>query len=397
MHIAYISADRGIHVYGAKGASVHIRSMVNSFADLGHRVTLLGARCGVESSPLDARFVKIRVDETQILIGTDEQRTSAKEELSKEIGEQAYQHLLALHQDDPIDLIYERYSLFSSAGVRAAEKLGVPCLVEVNAPLIEEQQAHRHLVDDGAAMTVRRQVFTNADALLPVSSAVGDYAISHGADPACVTVIANGFSPGLFHPRVEPVALEPLQGSQVIGFSGSLKPWHGIEILMDAFRTLAVGQLNLHLLIVGDGPMRDWVEGYAVGASLQRQVTVSGWLPVEQVPAYLRRMDIAVAPYPASDNFYFSPLKLYEYMAVARPVVASRIGQIASYLHDGADSLLVRPGDTQQLSEALRRLLDHPQLRTRLGEAAAVSVAERTWVNNARRVMAIAQPLMNAA
>jgi len=398
MRIAYIAADRGTPVFGPKGASVHIRAMSNALAQLGHQLVLYVAQRGSGDSPLQAEVVEVaaRMDLADAPASGDA-RTVLKERRAVDQAAQIAQRVALDHGQHPFDLIYERYALFSDAGVCCAERLGIPCLVEVNAPLLEEQGTHRRLVNHALASQVRERVFRHADALLPVSDALFAYALEQGADPARVHVIANGIDPHLFHPQAAPLALPQLAGKRVIGFSGSLKPWHGLDILLDAFRDIAVGYPERHLLIVGEGPLRGWIEGYAAGAGISAQVTVTGWVPLEQVAGYLRCMELAVAPYPPSDDFYFSPLKLFEYLATGTAVIASRIGQIETSLRDGVDALLVRPGDRQQLAEAMVRLLGQPQLRRQLGLAAAQTGSERTWPNNARRVMAIANPLLQVA
>ena len=124
-------------------------------------------------------------------------------------------------------------------------------------------------------------------------------------------------------------------------------------MLLEVFRTLLDHSLAYHLLLVGDGPLRSWTEGYIQGARLAEKVTITGWVPYDRLPRLIQRMDVAVAPYPFLENFYFSPLKLFEYMAVGKPVVASRIGQIQEVIQDAETGLLVRPGDPGDLVEKM--------------------------------------------
>jgi glycosyltransferase involved in cell wall biosynthesis len=148
-------------------------------------------------------------------------------------------------------------------------------------------------------------------------------------------------------------------------------------------------------MIVGDGPLRRELECDVRARGLSGAVIFTGALSQEEVAKLVRRFDVALAPYPLLEHaFYFSPLKLFEYMACGVAVAAPRLGQIAEILRDGETGLLYQPGDTEALVRACEHLLDDPRLRTRLGSAAAEEVRERyTWDRNAERVMAIASSL----
>jgi len=387
MHIAYVSADRGIPLFGAKGASIHVREMVSAFAALGHEITVLTARRGPETAPLPADIIKIRaaVDHSVILEG--EAKAHYRERYALDVSEATRTALVELHASKPIDLIYERYCLFSTAGTRAAKTIGTPCALEVNSPLRLEQARYRKLLHDAEAEAVEREVFNQASTVFAVSAEVRDYVLSRGGKEEYAHVLPNGVDCESFRPDIAPEAIERLAGRFVLGFVGSLKPWHGIEYLMSAFHTLAQTDPGYHLLIVGDGPLRGWIEGYAAGAGISDQLTITGWADYARLPGLLTAMDVAVAPYPALDDFYFSPLKLYEYMAAGLPVVASHIGQIADVINDGHNGVLVKPGDAEQLAAALKRLRCEQTLRKTIGTAARGTAEARTWQDNARQVI----------
>jgi len=398
MKIAYLSADRGIPVFGNKGASVHVREFVNAVSALGHHVTILTAMRGPMAWCLGAEIIEVGVE---TLSPPPESAPNgalahvlAKERQALGISEALRERVGRLAHRDGFDLIYERYSLWSAAGVRAARALEMPCLVEVNAPLLEEQRTYRELVLASEAQAIEAEVFGGADLLLAVSAPLKAYAIARGADSKRTLVLPNGVDTKRFHPAVEAEPLDGVDGKFVVGFVGSLKLWHGLDVLLEAFRALRGRSAAYHLLVVGDGPLRGWVDGYSRGARLDGAVTVTGWIPYDRVPALIQRMDVAVAPYPFLDGFYFSPLKLFEYMAVGRPVVASRIGQIEHVVQDGTTGLLFEPGDPEDLAEKIERLRSDPRLRQALGAAASQQADGHTWEANARRVMVLAGPLV---
>ncbi len=398
MKIAYLSSDSGIPVFGNKGASVHIQELANALSTLGHQVTILVASRGTMLCPLKAEVIEVEAEipplAPEALSNVGQEKTIAKEQRSLRIGNAMLERLLTLHATEGFDLIYERYSLWSAAGVKAAQKLKIPCLVEVNAPLLEEQRKYRKLALNSEAEAIEAEVFGGAHVLLAVSEEVKAYAIARGGNPERTFVVRNGVDIKRFHPVVEPESLKGTDEKFVIGFVGSLKVWHGIEVLLEVFRTLLDHSLAYHLLLVGDGPLRSWTEGYIQGARLAEKVTITGWVPYDRLPRLIQRMDVAVAPYPFLENFYFSPLKLFEYMAVGKPVVASRIGQIQEVIQDAETGLLVRPGDPGDLVEKIERLRHTPGLREALGTAASQEAGHHTWERNARNVMALGNRLV---
>jgi glycosyltransferase involved in cell wall biosynthesis len=235
---------------------------------------------------------------------------------------------------------------------------------------------HRGQALPEAALLLERAAFAATSRIVAVSEELRDHLIADGADPRKITVVPNGVDVDTFAPEGEALP-RALDAGFVVGFVGSLKAWHGIDVLASAFSMLAVDP-ELHLLVVGDGPMAGELE--RLDSALPGRVTRVGLAPPGDVPAYLRRMHVAVAPYPQLDCFYFSPLKVLEYMASGRAIVASRIGQLQQLIRDGQTGLLVEPGSAWELAASVRRLRDDAELRTRLARSARLE-AERhhTW------------------
>lgn len=393
MKLAYLSTDRGLPVFGRKGGSIHIQELVNALSSLDNEITVLAARRGPMSNRINAEVLIVGDELSPLPTGSHsnggESETLVKEEYSLRVGSAIQKRLEKIYAEKGVDLIYERYSLWSAAGVRAAQELNIPCVVEVNAPLLEEERKYRTLVQASKAEAIEKEVFSGAHLLLAVSEEVKAYVVAKGGDPNRTFVIPNGVDTKRFHPAVEPDPVLGTEGKFVVGFTGSLKAWHGIEVLLDAFRALAHRSPDYHLLLVGDGPFKNWVEGYIQGANLEGRATVTGWVSHEKIPGLIQRMDVAVAPYPFLEDFYFSPLKLFEYMAIGKPVVGSRIGQVEEVIQDGTTGLLVKPGDPNDLVEKIESLRCQKGVLETLGAAASREMAGYTWENNARRVMSL--------
>jgi glycosyltransferase involved in cell wall biosynthesis len=389
MRLAYISADFGIPVFGDKGASIHIQEMVGALCELGHEVEVFSPRMGKIPAAVRAKLHRAKTVAPQITeadLGRAEQSDRVfKERRNMAAAQSVLADVRAAHKVMPFDAIYERYSLWSDAGTKAGQALGVPCALEVNAPLLLEQKSFRQLVLTEEAEKMEASAFSGADLVYGVSQDVVRHTIAHGASPQRAQVLPNAVNRETFHSGGPKRGFENTT-APVIGFSGSLKPWHGLEDLLQAYGQLQRQGLDCQLLIAGDGPMRGFIEGFAQGAGLSKDIFITGWLGHDLLPDYLRRMDVAVAPYPALDPFYFSPLKVFEYMACGRAVVASRIGQIPEFVRHGETGLLFEPGNTQQLATQLAAVLTDGNLRHALGSRAENSMQSHTWRAAAARV-----------
>ena len=401
----YLSADRGIPVLGNKGASVHIRSLVGALQLCGCQAVVVTANLGKESG-LKASFpaVEVRADNNtkDILCGWRELETN--QNLLREIeclylNSALERELLNLYSQVKYDFIYERYSLWSIAGATVARKLRLPFILEVNSPLVEEQRQYRNLELEPLALAVAQLNFHLADKIIAVSKDVQEYLVRSDIHKSKVVVMPNGVDPERFKPRKKVTKSKFFDQSAeknkfVIGFVGSLKPWHGVRFLAQAFRKLHSKDKSYHLLIVGDGPERAYLEQLARKETLNGSMTLVGAVKHDQIPDLIQAMDVTVAPYPNLEDFYFSPLKLFEYMASGKPVIASACGQIESLIQHKREGYLVSPGDQVGLAEAIETVRNNPGLAYSMGKKAAEKVRRNyTWENNASKVISIVEEL----
>jgi glycosyltransferase involved in cell wall biosynthesis len=395
MRVAYVNADCGIPIFGDKGACVHIQEMVRAMRMCGADVRIVATRFGTTSD------VEFAADSIHAFRNRDgllkDLGRSAKELANVADAEVARDALIALHARWPFDMIYERYSLWSKAGIEAGQLLGVPVILEVNAPLLREQQEFRELDCVDLATEIEQSVFGKADCIVTVSSKLSEYVISRGAAPERVTAIGNAVDLKRFHPGVTATDVTLRKDAFVVGFTGSLKRWHGVDVMMEAFCLLRDAVPEAHLLIVGDGPERGWLEGYVRGARLDDAVTMAGWKHHAELPELIAAMHVALAPYPETDDFYFSPLKLFEYLAIGRPIVASAIGQITEVIRHGENGHLVPPGDARALAEALIALRANPSLSQHLAQGAAREGAKHSWQRNAEAALNLGKQFRKAA
>ncbi len=413
MKILYICLDWGIPIRGFKGASVHVREFVNALDGLGHQVMLFATNRGEGNPDPNARLVELppernaksRADEAARLgIENPDSSKALRRELDKLAHDRALPaRALAVLADCGFrpDVVYERYALFHKAGSAIAAALGVPYILEVNAPLIEEHERHRGLRLKAVAEAARSACFKAASHIVTVSEGLKYHVEATGIPPGRITCLPNGVNTDRFNPDADMGHIRTRYGlgaRPIIGFVGSLKPWHGLDFLFDAIGLIARWREDHMLMVVGNGPGFAYATGRAEEADKKGRVILTGTVPHDEIPAYLAAMDLTVAPYQAAEGFYVSPLKVVESLAAGRPVVAPRLGQLNHLIEDGTTGLLYQPGDLDGFAGNVQALLCDPARRERMGRnARRFAAANLSWDGVARRSAGIMQEALERA
>ncbi|MFQ5428776.1 MAG: glycosyltransferase family 4 protein [Phycisphaerae bacterium] len=408
MQLLYVCSDFGIKPDGTKGAAVHLRAITRALAETGHPVRLLSPHPGPNSGHPAAPLLESGcspVERPSRMLKTWLRNRGYDGGVAGELRPLLYNAWAASRALDALaarrpDAIIERLSLFGHVGLDLAEALDVPLVVEVNAILTEEAERFRSLDLRTLAESIQKRVLRAAEAVLPVSAGLAERLEALGVAPDRIHVVPNGVDIRQFDrlPSRDVCRAElDLGDAFVVGFAGSLKPWHGVDVLLDAFKRLHREEPAARLLIVGDGPAADDLKRSASDRGIGEAVRFTGAVPHERVPAMLRAMDVAVAPFRQMEQFYFSPIKLFEYMASGTCLVATRLGQIGEVVEDGAVGLLCDPDDANDLYEKLTILRRSVDLRERLAGRALRAVRQRyTWRHAARRTERALQEVVTA-
>ncbi len=370
MRIAMMCTDLGIRIPDdSKGAAIHFLAVANGFQRHGHDVLAIGV---ASHEPPPSQFSTYLTPHPGRAEGIERERRKL-----------AFVEQTAVTAEAPIDsfgtdAIYERLSLFGTAGRRLAHHFGVPHLLEVNALLAREEAAWRGLHLTSLAQEREREVLEGADMCIAVSNELKEM-ILDVAPQAQVTVVPNGVATDRFMVREDrAVAREALalpQDAVVVTFVGSLRAWHGLDIAIAALRDLPE---NVRLAVAGDGPERARLAAVADALGVGARVIWLGQRPHDQIPRVLAASDVAIAPYPPLEGFAFSPLKLFEYLAAGVPVVASDLGQVRTALDNGALGILVRPGDSAALATGITEALTEPA-HARAARARILALREHSW------------------
>ncbi|MBP0496115.1 glycosyltransferase family 4 protein [Pararoseomonas indoligenes] len=358
------------------GQAVHLEAIVGALRGAGHAVRVVGP-AGFERGSLggDSRAVSFIRRWLPAWVG--------------ELAELAYAVPAAIRLDRAAaefrpDAIYERANLFHLAGTLVAARRGLPLLLEVNAPLAEERARFGGLALHSVASLLERLVWRRADRVLPVTAVLAARVMRAGVPAGRITVVPNGIVPEDFPAPAD----RPPGGEIVLGFIGFLREWHGLASVVRALADAGPG-LRPVLHVVGEGPAREGLERLAAEYGVADRVRFSGLVERDHVPGVVSGFDIALQP-AAVD--YACPLKVLEYMAAGRPIVAPDQPNIRELLEHGRTALLFDPADPDGLWRAAMRLAGDPALRHALGNAAREEILRRdlTWGGHARRVALLA-------
>src|SRR5882724_7747886 len=365
------------------GQFVHIESIIGALRKRHHQVVLVGPAAAVDAGS----------GQTSSLVSL----------LKRLLPKPAYEFLeLAYGLLDYIrvarefmrivpDVLYERYNLHTLACTLLRRRHAIPFLLEVNAPLVAERCKYGGLGWPSLAAWSEGLIWRSADAILTVTRVLADEIEAKGVAANRIWVVPNAIDLDAYQnlPDIE-VAKERigLAGRRVLGFVGFVRDWHGLD------RVIAwLGQRTapeVVLLIVGDGPAVTQLTCEAVRRGVDNQLFVTGALPHDEIPAYIASFDLALQPAVVP---YASPLKMFEYMAMGRPIIAPDTPNIREILTHGHDAWLAK---SEEVPDAIDCLLSDEPLRLRLGREARRTIERHglTWDRNAMRIEEIVGKIM---
>lgn len=370
------------------GMRVHIDEVIKALRDRGNLVEVVGpaADGAGGSSKLEglADFLRRLLP------------ASIFELLELAYNISAYRQLTHAVQTFQPDVLYERYNLYLLAGLRLKRRYGLPMILEVNSPLAEERAAFGKLKLRAVAERCETALWRGADVVLPVTQVLADIVAKKRKTDAGIHVVPNG---ALLDVSVDVTAIGDLRaqfglkpGDVVMGFVGFVRAWHGVGWALDALTSLPA---NTHLLVVGDGPGLPALEARAAELKIADRVHFAGRVPHRHIPAHIELFDIALQTAAVG---YASPLKLFEYMAHGRAIIAPDQPNIREILENNVNAVLFEAESEPSFRAALTRLCTDDTLRQKVGRQARLTVEERplTWANNAARIEAFGNALLAA-
>jgi glycosyltransferase involved in cell wall biosynthesis len=302
----------------------------------------------------------------------------------------AYRQLAQAIERDRPDGIYERYNLFLLAGVWAKKRFGLPLILEVNAPMVEERKLYGGLSWPRLADWLERFVWTRADVILPVTQVLAQHMVRCGVDPAKICVIPNGINPEQYvnlPSAAQAKAKLGLEGRLVVGFTGFVREWDRLDRIVE-WLAPRCQEFNLHLLVIGDGPARAEIEACAARLGVSDRLSFTGAVTRQEVPALSMAFDIALQTALVP---YASPLCLFEYLALGKAIVAPDQPNHHELLRANVDAVLYQPDSDTGIERALDALLRDVELRTRVAAAGPKVIVNKrlTWRQHAAKVASL--------
>jgi len=290
-----------------------------------------------------------------------------------------------IHQIRPV-FIYERYSLFNVAGGIASRLTGIPLIVEVNAPLAFEMSSYGTLYFKKFAQFIETWIINHSFRTITVTQVLKDILIQNGAYREKIEVMYNGINIKDFPPP--PDEHEKEKGTFIIGFIGWFRKWHGLEAVLDAMQFQEWNKRSIKLLLIGDGPAKNAIAEKASQLGIADSVTITGAVARDRLINILGQIDVAIQP---SATSYACPMKIIEYMAAGKAIVAPDQPNIRELLSDGVNALLFKQDDWVDFSSKINVLVNDRQQALRIGAAARDTVVTKdlTWDANVRKVLAM--------
>jgi len=377
LKILYSAA--GTPIPGNHGGSVHALELCRALARRGHEVHLValrpeaGAAAAATIDGVVLHYLR-RILPVKLLEWT------AAGALRRLVG-----------QLRP-DVVVERFYTFGGAGVGAARRAGIPAVLEVNSPARDYPGSLRDQLD---RLSLVRPVDRWRRRQLAACAAI--YTTSRHLLPAALqddaTVIVNGVDIDRFRPGPPAADSGPLRGVYVSSF----RSWHGAEDLVAALAHCRDRRIPLRVTCIGAGPRWKAAREAAAAAGLGEMVEFTGNVPHDRVPGFLAEADVGIAPF-APHRFsalelgwFWSPIKIFEYLAAGLPVVTADIAELRALLPGGVANFYA-PGDPLALAEALVELEgDRAAVRRMALAARALAQRRYTWDQQAAAVEAVLQ------
>ena len=311
------------------------------------------------------------------------------------------------------DAIYQRYNGFSFCGAYIAKKKNIPFVLEFNSSDVWKiknwknndtflkrifKTIYYKIFKLPIVSTIEKYNLNSAAHIVVVSDALKDIILKFGVDENKIIVNPNGIDESKYNPQIKCDDVKQkynLENKIVIGFIGTFGQWHGAENIALAFGGLLKKypeyKNKAKLFMIGDGIRMSAVKKYILEFGLQENVVLTGLIPQYEGAKFLNACDIlinATVPNPDGSEFFGSPTKLFEYMAMGKAIICSDMAQMSEILEQGKTAYMVEPGNIDELATAMKELVDDSELRRRLGNSARDEVIKKyTWDKHVDKIL----------
>jgi len=302
-----------------------------------------------------------------------------------------FDELRRLVKRNTYDLVYERYSLGGLHGAQLAFELGIPHVLEVNAPLYAEALQHRPHTVTEQSLATERELWSKADLVVTVSRVMSDLITLVRGTLAPTIVIRNGFDKSIMAAARRLPEARPSARPRLV-FVGHPKPWHGAEILPIVVRELVEFGFDVECVVVGGGQLAERIQSTVKRLHITDRFSVTGEVSQLVAAAWLNSATLGVAPYPLQEPFYFCPIKIIEYLGAGLPIVTVDLGDIKSIAGDAA--FYAEVDNPASIAALCAQLLRDHEWRDQLAVAARKRRKSFTWEHAAKQTIAAMTTLL---
>ncbi len=291
------------------------------------------------------------------------------------------------------DFIYQHHHDFHYGGAKLKKDLGIPFILHVDGIEYWVKKNWGKLYFAKLLKLAEEIQLQSSDAIIVVSDALKRQLIEYGVDGEKIIVAPNGVHPDQFSPEITDGGLKKQLGIEdkfVVGYTGTFGHWHGVEVLAEAVKYIVKRIPNAVVLFVGDGNLRPKIEEITKRDNVNDKIIITGFVPFKTIPNYLSACDVLLSPCVnnADNEFFNSPVKLFEYMAMGKPIVASNVGQQGVVIEDGVNGLLHEENQPEELAEKVFQIYNDKDLANRLGkEARRRAVEKHDWKVNSQQIL----------
>ncbi|APH03559.1 glycosyltransferase family 4 protein [Bacillus weihaiensis] len=381
MKILYLS-----WFHSGEGSQVHANEFMHAMREIGNEII------PIELSLRNQNYLEnIKLQKSLVQAKSSYPKLVLKEIKSLLLNIPRILRLLKLYKKHKPDSIINRYSIYDISAIIVGKILKIPVVYEVNGSVIYERDIEgRYYLK--LARWFEKFIFKHANVVTVVSNELLNYFKENEYDTTKSIVIPNGvdidkFTLNASAPEQLKQINEKWANKTVLGFLGSLKSWHGVERIIDLIPSLIKENPNIRFLIIGDGNERERLEEKIKNYEIEDYVFITGFLNYQDVPGAINLFDIALAPYNNIDFFYFSPLKVFEYMAMAKPVIAPRLGQCQDLIQDSHNGFLLDENTNEDLKQKILLLAKDESLIQQMGANAREFIKNHyTWTVNAEKI-----------
>ncbi len=388
--VVYIRSD---HWFNLKsGGSVgHVSGVVNALQELNYDLQVVATSPQVEINENTA---------VEVLLPKYNHLRNIPELSDLAYNQQLYPYLAEAIKKDRPDFIYQRYSLGNYTGILLKQEFDIPLVCEYNGSLIwvASKWGGGRLIHKRVLSKIERLNLLHADLIVVVSEVLKQELVRDGIDSNKVLVNPNGVDPKKYNSSISGRSVSvkyQLENKITLGFIGTFAQWHGVVEMAKAivlfFDTYPEHIKDVRFLLIGDGKLLPEVKSIISNSPYEETVIFTGRIPQEESATHLAACDMFLSPHipnPDGTPFFGSPTKLFEYMAMEKPIIASDLDQIGDLLSHLDTAYMVEPANIQALANGIYDLINQDELRAKLAKnAKELVLSEYTWIKHVEKII----------